>query len=92
MAGAMCHLFAHSLGLADAAGVGEWCLMGQEAEEGVSQRPVTLGAASREALGWLGRTNRQLLVVTRDTTDLPVTDLHSGGHVVRVLCPPGVAE
>lgn len=79
-------------GADDGAGVGWWDLMGHGAR-GWSDRggPTPLSAYSRKELGWLGRDNAQLEVLTHDQPGAELADLNSGGKVYQLPTrTPGV--
>ncbi len=72
-------------GADDGAGVGWWDLMGHGAR-GWSDRggPNSLSAFSLKQLGWLGRDNAQLEVLTHDQPGAELADLAKGGRVYQL--------
>ena len=69
----------------DSAGIGRWGLMGWGAHgwDGASG-PVAFSARSLEQLGWIGAENERLILVERDSWDLRVRDLYSGGAIYKI--------
>ena len=69
----------------DSAGIGRWGLMGWGAHgwDGMSG-PVAFSARSLEQLGWIGAKNERLILVQRDSRDLRMRDLYSGGAIYKI--------
>ena len=73
----------------DSAGIGRWGLMGHGTlgwygDDG----PTPFCAWSREQLGWIGRDNRNLVLVTDDLTDVAIDDVETGGKVFKLPVGP----
>ena len=69
----------------DSAGIGNWGLMGRGATgwKG-NDGPVPFCAWSREQLGWIGRNNENLVVVTEDLRNVVLSDVETGGKVYKI--------
>ena len=50
--------------------------------------PVAFSARSLEQLGWIGAENERLILVERDSWDLRVRDLYSGGAIYKIPLRP----
>lgn len=91
------HLYNPKQGPAEySAGIGKWGLMGMGTlgwqRDGKPDGPNPLSAWSLEQLGWISAHNDNLVSIKRDTTDLPLKDLHKDGAVYKVTLPPTIVS